>query len=67
MRRLAPLFTFALFLGLGCSGSGSEPAPQLAPDFLLRDVNDTSPTFALDVSPRDHLNLVSAYYLMDAG
>jgi hypothetical protein len=67
MRRLAPILTFALLLGLGCSGGGSDPAPQWAADFLLEDVNDTSTTFAQNVSPRDHLNFVSVWYLMDAG
>ena len=32
------------------------------PDFLLTDVNDTSPQFGLEVSPRDYLGGVSAWY-----
>ena len=31
-------------------------------DFLLTDVNDTSPQFGLEVSPRDYLGGVSAWY-----
>lgn len=33
-----------------------------APDFSLEDVNGTSPTFAQQVSPRDHLDRISAWY-----
>jgi len=32
------------------------------PDFSLTDVNATSSTFSLNVSPRDHLEKASAWY-----
>lgn len=51
---------------LGACSSGSSPAPQaepqVMPDFLLADVNPTSQTYNNDVSPRDSLGLITAWY-----
>jgi len=52
-----------------CGGGSPAPAPPIdgsAPDFLLQDVNTTSPTFGNDVSPRDELGRVSAWYFGSA-
>lgn len=38
------------------------PGPGQVPDFSLKDVNPTSATVDLAVSPRDHLEKVSAWY-----
>ncbi|MHC4451395.1 MAG: hypothetical protein ACYS0E_14865 [Planctomycetota bacterium] len=55
---------FALALLAACGGGSS--APVVAADFLLPDVNSTSTTFDTDVSPRDHLGRVSAWYFGSA-
>jgi hypothetical protein len=68
-RFLSILFV-AMLLGVGCSDDSSEPftppkdeVPEdAAPDFSLFDVNTTSPTAGEQVSPRDHLRKVSAWY-----
>jgi len=57
----------AVLLASGCGGSSSPPAGNVpvgdvAPDFTLEDVNPASPTAAQDVSPRDYLTKVSAWY-----
>ncbi|MHC4850180.1 MAG: hypothetical protein ACYTEG_17255 [Planctomycetota bacterium] len=53
----------SLVLLAACGGGSSEPrAPVVAADFLLPDVNSTSATFDTDVSPRDHIGRVSAWY-----
>jgi hypothetical protein len=73
VRRVA----FGLLLALaGCGGGGGgggggtpvEPMPvgTLVPDFALPDVNPSSATFATDVSPRDRLGRVSAWYFAHA-
>lgn len=50
----------------GSSDSGdsaeAEPAPLLAPDFQLVDMNPQSTTYNLKVSPRDFLGLVPGFY-----
>lgn len=46
----------------GGGGGGGGSAPALQPDFLLQDVNSNSATNGQNVSPRDYLGLVSAYY-----
>jgi len=55
-----------LLAALGCSSdddpAGPGPGSGPVPDFSLRDVNPTSATFDLAVSPRDHLEKVSAWY-----
>lgn len=65
-RRLLPALLVAAALLCGCSdddpaGPGVPPA-GLVPDFALKDVNPTSATYDADVSPRDYLQQVSAWY-----
>ena len=50
---------------LGCDfRTNGEPlvAPDAAMDFALLDVNATSPSAGREVSPRDYLGQVSAWY-----
>ncbi len=47
--------------GGGGSGGGGLPTEVVA-DFHLPDVNPNSATFGGEVSPRDHLGRVSAWY-----
>jgi len=51
-----------------CSSSTTPPAAggQAAPEFLLLDVNDTSPTSGQLVSPRQVTGNVSAWYFGSA-
>ena len=53
-----------LLLLAACSSSSS--GPQAAPEFLLVDLNTTSPSYNLDVSPRDHAGGTSAWYFGSA-
>lgn len=69
MIRLWAALVMALALLLAACGGSSSNAPpgdadigDMAPDFALEDVNAASPTTAEDVSPRDYLGKVSAYY-----
>ncbi len=60
MKHVLPL---ALLFAAACGGGSSgPPAPQLAPDFLLPDVNPNSATGGQNVSPRNYVGNVSAYY-----
>jgi hypothetical protein len=43
------------------------PLPEAMPDFALTDVNPASPTHDQQVSPRDYLGKVSAWYFGRAG
>jgi hypothetical protein len=61
MKRLRLL---TLILAAACGGGGSSAA-QIA-DFLLSDTNPSSPTTGQDVSPRDYVGSVSAWYFGDA-
>jgi hypothetical protein len=54
----------AVLLAAACGGSGSSA--NLAPAFSLLDVNTGSPTGGQDVSPRDYVGSVSAWYFADA-
>jgi hypothetical protein len=57
MRNLVLLVVLAA--GAGCG----EPTPdELLSDFALADVNPASPTFDTEVSPRDFVGKVSAWY-----
>ena len=65
---IPPVLAAALALAIGC---GDDPAPtavpagffgSLAPDFSVRDVNPTSPRHDENVSPRDYVGGVSAWY-----
>ncbi len=56
----------AVILLAGCKDddpvTAPGPGPGQVPDFSLTDVNPTSTTFDEVVSPRDHLQKVSAWY-----
>jgi hypothetical protein len=56
----------ALVLLLGCDFKTNEhglvAAPDALADFALLDVNETSPSAGVHVSPRDYLGQVSAWY-----
>jgi hypothetical protein len=61
--------SLALLLGLAACGGGEEltnnPGPtqgQQAPDFSIEDVNPNSATSASQVSPRQHVGRISAWY-----
>lgn len=54
--------TCALLFVAACGSAGNSGVSDLAPDFLLEDVNPTSTTSGMDVSPRDYMGNVSAYY-----
>ncbi len=65
--RLPMALLVALFLMPGCGDDSPNKPPDtppgdLAPDFTLTDVNENSATFSQDVSPRQHLGAVSAWY-----
>lgn len=54
-------------------GGGDDLGPDIAeaeaapmPDFVLVDVNQSSPTASQEVSPRDYLDNVSAWYFGSA-
>jgi hypothetical protein len=58
----------------GCGGkSATQPAPKHlsasdpVPDFHLRDVNPNSVRFGTEVSPRNYLGSISAWYFGHAG
>jgi hypothetical protein len=61
MKRLRLL---VVLLAAACGGGGGSAA-QIA-DFLLTDTNPSSPTTGQDVSPRDYVGDVSAWYFGDA-
>ncbi|HEX7881100.1 MAG TPA: hypothetical protein VF720_16940 [Candidatus Eisenbacteria bacterium] len=72
-RRAAAVLCFSAVLALGIAACGDDdetnnPPPEgVVPDFALKDVNPASTTHNDDVSPRDYLGGVSAYYFGDAG
>lgn len=60
LRLLAP---WLILIG-ACSSGGTPapvPEPQLLPDFLLANVNTTGQPQG-DISPRDYLGQISAWY-----
>jgi hypothetical protein len=70
-RDLVALVTAAALCGLlaGCSSNNDGgPASAVVPgdaavsDFALADVNPTSSSFGVEVSPRHYLGAVSAWY-----
>jgi hypothetical protein len=40
----------------------NPPSQQTVPDFSVPDVNETSARFGENVSPRDYLGMISAWY-----
>jgi len=65
---MARHFLPVLLLLAACGGGGSAApgGPEVVADFQLPDVNPTSATFNTDVSPRDALGGVSAWYFGSA-
>ncbi len=53
--------SFVIFSVLS-AGSSVAAGDEMVPDFALEDVNSTSPTHRLFVSPRDYLEQVSGWY-----
>ena len=47
-------------------GTGDPGEPELAPDFLLDDVNPTSSRYGEAVSPRDYIGKVAGFYFTHA-
>lgn len=69
MRALTRIFLpafCAVAIVAGCSEddpvTAPGPGPGQVPDFSLTDANATSTTYEEAVSPRDHLQKVSAWY-----
>jgi hypothetical protein len=67
IRFARPLLFVLLLAAAGCGSddenpTGPGPGAGPVPDFSLKDVNPTSATFDVAVSPRDHLEKVSAWY-----
>jgi hypothetical protein len=54
----------ALFLALGCGDDPVKPPPQgnVMPDFSLQDVNPNSATTGQQISPRQFVGQISAWY-----
>jgi len=53
------LLTCTLLLAAACGGSGGT---EMVADFVLPDVNINSTTAGQNISPRNYLGFVSAYY-----
>jgi len=51
----------AVLLLAGCSGGGGGTSSPV-PDFTLQDLNPNSATYMEAVSPRDHMQHVTAWY-----
>lgn len=66
LRLIAPALALCFALAVtGCSEDdpvNPGPGAGQVPNFSLKDVNATSMTFDQAVSPRDHLEKVSAWY-----
>jgi fructoselysine-6-P-deglycase FrlB-like protein len=64
------IVSLSLLLLVACGGSSGTTEvvnPLAQAEFDLPDVNSTSQTYSTDVSPRDHLGNVSAWYFGAAG
>ena len=65
----ATLVCLPLVMLLACGGSsgGDKSTSSIAlAEFSLTDLNPTSQTYSTNVSPRDHLGGVSAWYFGSA-
>lgn len=67
MNRLLPttLMVVSLLALFGCGAdeiAGPQPGAGAVPDFSLTDLNPGSPTSGKDVSPRQYLGKISAWY-----
>ncbi len=60
--RLLPVLALAALATACGKDKGTDPAAQAVPDFQLVDVNSNSPTYSLQVSPRDYVGATSAWY-----
>lgn len=60
--RLLPALALALLATACGDDDPAGPGSQTVPDFLRVDVNPFSPTYGDPVSPRDYLQVVSAWY-----
>jgi hypothetical protein len=52
--------------GTGGTGGSGACTGAMVPDFSLTDVNSTSATYNTNVSPRDYLHQISAWYFGNA-
>lgn len=60
---LAGALSAALALVLACDDDApNQPPLDVVPDFSLLDVNEKSPTFDQNVSPRQFEGKISAWY-----
>lgn len=66
MMRLLPALALAALVGACSDDDPAAPGSQAMPDFLLGDVNPNSATYTQQVSPRNYLGLVSAWYFGQA-
>ncbi len=68
LRILLPICALLIGSVLGCSDDNTNAPKQeivlgeVVPDFTITDVNATSATLGTGVSPRQHLQKVSAWY-----
>ena len=65
MRLVRKLIAGVVALTAACGGTETPPVMMMSgalTDFSLPDVNPTSPTFNMMVSPRAQLGKVSAWY-----
>ncbi len=60
--RLLPVLALAALATACGKDKATDPAAQAVPDFQLVDVNSNSPTYSLQVSPRDYVGATSAWY-----
>jgi len=66
LRSLLPVLTMAVLVAACSDDNPAAPGGGLpegvVPDFSIADVNPTSASYDQAVSPRDHLQKVSAWY-----
>lgn len=66
LNRLLPALALAALVSACGDDDPAAPGSQAMPDFLLVDVNPASATYSEQVSPRDYLGVVSAWYFGQA-